>query len=123
MTGLRALATALLTGALALLAGCGSTETLHRDRTLYVALTEYRVAPQSASVRAGDLTVFVQNYGRLTHNLMISRGGALVQVTRPLSPGQSAEIALTLTPGSYLIASTILSDQALGAYGTLRVTS
>ena len=35
------------------------------------------------------------------------------------APGQSAELFATLAAGKYLMASTILSDQALGAYGTL----
>ena len=71
---------------------------------------------------AGPLTVFAHNYGRLAHNLVISRSGQPTAVTRAILPGQSAEITLTVTPGMYLMASTILSDQTLGEYGTLRVT-
>jgi hypothetical protein len=119
MAGLRAATVALLT---AMLAGCGHTEALKGTRTLDVALSEYRVAPQSSSVSAGDLTVLVHNYGRLTHNLVISRDGQAAAMTRPVAPGQTAEITLTLSRGTYLMASTMLSDQSLGAYGTLRVT-
>jgi plastocyanin len=109
--------------ALALLGGCAHTETVGNARTLYVALSEYRLTPQSVRVSAGPVTVFVHNYGRLTHNLVISRSGQVTGTTRPIWPGQSAEITLTLARGTYLMASTILSDEALGEYGTLTVTS
>jgi uncharacterized cupredoxin-like copper-binding protein len=130
MPGLRASKLAPALATLVLLSGCGHTEAVGSDRTLYVALSEYRVTPQSVRVSAGPLTVFVHNYGRLTHNLVITLNGQATGTTRPATgttrpiwPGQSAEITLTLTPGTYLMASTILSDQALGQYGTLTVTS
>jgi hypothetical protein len=63
----------------------------------------------------------VHNYGRLTHDLVITRDGQQTAATEPLAPGQTADLVTTLSPGQYLMSSTILSDQALGAYGTLRV--
>jgi hypothetical protein len=114
---LTSLALAPLTG------GCGDTEQIGSDRTLHLALREYRVNPQSVRVSAGALTIFVQNFGRLTHNLVVSLNGQSAGSTKPIAPGQSAELLLTLTPGRYLMASTILSDEALGEYGTLTVTS
>jgi hypothetical protein len=103
--------------------GCGHTQRVGSDRTLSVALTEYHLNPQSAQASAGPLTIVVRNYGRLTHNLVISLNGQPAGSTRPLAPGQSAAITLNLTRGSYQMSSTILSDQALGADGTLTVTS
>lgn len=122
MTGLRKPLCAAVTLLLTAVAGCGHTQGLHGSRTLYVGLTEYRLLPQSVLVTAGPLTVFAHNYGRLAHNLVISRSGQPTAATRAILPGQSAEITLTVTPGMYLMASTILSDQTLGEYGTLRVT-
>ena len=119
----RAPIAALAAVLLSLAAGCGQTETIRHARTLFVALTEYRLAPQSVQVSRGPLTIFVHNYGRVTHNLVISRDGQPQASTRPIWPGQTAELTLTLTPGSYLMASTILSDQTLGQYGTLRVSA
>ena len=43
--------------------------------------------------------------------------------TKPIPPGQSALLTLSLTPGTYMMSSTLLSDEALGEYGTLTVTS
>jgi plastocyanin len=122
MPGLHTSKLALAAAALCLLAGCSRTLVLSGNRTLRVALSEYRVNPQNVRVSAGELIIYVVNYGRLTHNLVITHGSQTTDSTTPLPPGQSAELALDLTPGKYLMVSTILSDQTLGAYGTLTVT-
>lgn len=105
-----------------LLAGCGRTARVGVNRTFQVALTEYHVSPQRVRAPAGTLTIFVHNYGRLSHNLVISSGGHSDASTQPIPPGETSELLATLAPGNYLMSSTILSDQALGAYGTLIVT-
>jgi hypothetical protein len=107
----------------AVLAGCGHTVAVGPGRTLRLALTEYRVVPQSVVAEPGDLTVIVVNSGRLTHNLTITIGGTVVGQTPPIAPGTSSELLLNLSRGSYVMASTLLSDQALGTYGTLKVGS
>jgi hypothetical protein len=118
------LALAVVSLALASLAGgCGHTQRVGSDRTLSVGLTEYHLNPQSVRVSAGPLTVLAHNYGRLTHNLVITLKGQSVGATKPIGPGQSAVLTLALAPGTYLMASTILSDQSLGEYGTLKVSS
>lgn len=101
--------------------GCGSTVTVGSDQTLRIALSEYRVTPQNVEAGAGQLTIFAHNYGRLTHDLVISLNGQSLASTAPIAPGQTAELDTTLPPGTYEMASTILSDEALGAYGTLDV--
>jgi len=88
---------------------------------LHVALSEYRVTPQQVNSAAGTLTIFVHNHGRLNHSLAISLNGVSAASTQPIRPGQSAVLIATLAPGRYLMASTVLSDQALGAYGSLTV--
>jgi hypothetical protein len=105
------------------LAGCGATTRVSAKRTFQVALTEYRVTPQRVRAPSGTLTIFVHNYGRLTHNLVISLNGRPEFSTQPIPPGETSELVATLVPGHYLISSTILSDQALGAYGTLIITA
>jgi hypothetical protein len=113
----------LLAVALASLAvgACGRTTTIRSGRTLQIALNEYRVTPQDVRAQTGLLTIFVHNYGRLTHDLVISLDGQTEATTEPIAPGQTAELDAALGPGRYLMASSILSDQALGAYGTLIV--
>lgn len=113
----------LLAVALASLAvaACGRTTTVGSGRTLQIALNEYRVAPQDVRAQTGLLTIYVHNYGRLTHDLVISLNGSTEAATKPIAPGQTEELDAALGPGHYLMASSILSDQALGAYGTLIV--
>ncbi len=123
MPGLRASLLAVAAASSAVLAGCGHTHVVGGDRTLRLGLTEYRLVPQDVRVSAGALTIFVRNYGRLTHNLVVSLNGREQAATGPIWPGGSAELTLALSPGRYLMASTILSDQTLGEYGTLTVTS
>lgn len=102
-------------------AGCGSTARVVANRSIEVGLTEYRVTPQRIEAPAGQLSIYVRNLGRLTHNLAVMSGSDSVEVTKPIPPGQSSWLFLYLAPGSYTLASTLFSDQALGAYGTLVV--
>jgi hypothetical protein len=101
--------------------GCGRTTSVGTGHTLQVALNEYRVTPQDVRAPTGLLTISVHNYGRLTHDLVITLNGQTEAATKPIAPGQTEELDAALGPGHYLMASSILSDQALGAYGTLIV--
>jgi hypothetical protein len=112
---------ALATGLLALLSGCSHTATPAADRSLHVALNEYRLNPSSVQAHSGLLTIYVRNYGELTHNLVISQNGVTTGATKAIWPGQSAVLSLDLAAGKYLMSSTMQSDPALGLYGTLTV--
>jgi hypothetical protein len=103
------------------LAGCGHTVSVGPSRTLRIAVTEYRVIPQSVRSQPGQLTLVVENDGRLAHTLAISSHGNVLGQTPPLLPGATAALVLSLRPGSYVMSSTLFSDQALGTYGTLTV--
>lgn len=103
------------------LVGCGHVARVGSGATLQIALNEYRVTPQDVRAGAGLLTIVVHNDGRLTHDLVLTRDGRQTSATEPLAPGQTTVLVATVTPGRYLMASTILSDEALGAYGTLDV--
>jgi hypothetical protein len=102
---------------------CGHTRRVGNDRTLELGVTEYRVIPQSVRVKAGFLTILVHNYGRTTHNLIVSLNGISAGATKPIFPGDTATLTLILIPGKYVMESNLISDQALGAYGTLVATS
>ena len=130
-------------GAAVGLAACGHSVTV-TQRRLGVALSEYRVRPDHIVASPGPLTVTLENVGRLTHNLVISRDTATTTVRTVVSatatrtetgtttvaarsgdiaPGATSTLTVGLTPGRYRIDSTVDSDQALGAEGTLTVTS
>jgi hypothetical protein len=120
MSGLRA-PLAVIAIAAAILCGCGHTTAIGSHRVLQVTVTEYRITPQDIRGRAGPLTIFVHNFGRLSHNLSISLDGQPEGSTQPIPPGETTELSITLPAGTYQMASTILSDQALGTYGTLKL--
>lgn len=117
----RQLALAAAVALVAPVAGCAQTHLIGVHRTLYVALTEYRLSPQRVQGRAGRLTIIVRNDGVLTHNLAVTNGSRTVGSTHPIAPGHRARLTLTLNRGTYVMASTMLSDRDLGLYGTLIV--
>ncbi len=102
-------------------AGCGHTAVVGPDRMLHVSLSEYRINPQSVHAPAGRLDITVRNYGRRTHNLVLTLDGQAEASTKPLWPGGAQQLAVWLAPGTYQMYSTILDDVTLGAYGTLVV--
>jgi hypothetical protein len=110
----------------AMLAGCAGTQTVGSDRTLQVGVTEYRVSPSSVRVSPGPLTIIVHNYGRLTHDLVITQGGPQggpkEAFAGNISPGRTAEMSVDLPKGRYTMASSVISDEALGAYASLTVS-
>lgn len=110
------------TVAACLLAGCGTVTRVGADRTLDVALSEYRINPRASTVSAGVLTLIVRNYGRLTHNLVVAENGLQDGATPSIPPGGEATIVIVVSPGRYTLSSTILQDADLGARGTLTVT-
>ena len=115
---LRIVIASMVAGAVA---GCGNTAVVGPHRALHVALSEYRINPQSVRAPAGLLNIFVRNYGRRTHDLVLTLDGQAEASTKPLWPGGTQQLTLLLAPGTYQMASTILDDEALGEYGTLVV--
>ncbi len=112
-----------LPSAAGVLAGCGHPAVVGSARVLGVALIEYRINPSRARASAGRLTLVVSNFGRLTHDLVISANSRSSVRLKPLAPGHTEQVTVQLSPGSYQMASTLSSDQALGILGTLTVTS
>ena len=104
------------------LTGCQHTLQAGQDRTVSVALSEYRLAPDKVRASSGLLTVVVHNYGRLTHNLAITRNGFTAGETTPIPPGSTTQISLFLPPGSYTMVSTMFEDESLGLHGKLTIT-
>jgi hypothetical protein len=108
--------------AAAALAGCSHTVNQGSGRVLRVALTDYHLNPDRVRVPSGELTIVVRNLGVLTHNLALSRGDQSQVQTTPIPPGARAQLTVILTPGTYVLDSSLFSDRALGLYGTLIVT-
>jgi hypothetical protein len=105
------------------LAGCSHTIRVGDSRALHVAVTEYRVTPDTVRAYAGTLTLTVRNLGVRTHDLAISLDNQNVALTPDLAPGQTTTMTVNLAPGTYMLRSTITGDQALGLWGTLDVVA
>jgi plastocyanin len=102
-------------------AGCGHLHTVRPAGVLRVGLSEYRLTPANVHASPGALTVVAHNFGRLVHNLEVLRNGKLAAATRPIRPGSSARLELTVTGGTYVLASGLFQDESLGMRGTLKV--
>lgn len=105
------------------LAGCGHVVTVGNSRHLVVALTEYRVTPETVRAYSGTLTITVHNVGTRVHNLAISTAKTNEGITPDLPPGTSTTMTVDLAPGKYMMRSTIIDDQSLGLWGTLDVVA
>ena len=103
-------------------AACSHPVRIGTHRLVEVALTEYRIRPNDLVAPAGSLTFQVHNDGRLSHNLVIAYGSAVMAATQAIPPGQTGVISVVLPPGRYTISSSIASDETLGDHGTLLVT-
>lgn len=101
---------------------CGHTVVVGPQRVVRVVLTEYRMNPGRVRVSAGPLTIVVRNLGRLNHNFAVLHNEQIQAETKPLATGQRTELIIYLTPGTYVMGSTLFSDRALGLYGTLIVS-
>jgi hypothetical protein len=117
-----------------LLAGCWpisdrSGRTLRAaNHELSLTLSEYRIAPQAASVPAGRLRIVARNRGILTHNVELERGSldsserTVLAIIHTLLPGASdAVVTGPLAPGRYLLVSAVGNQTTLGMAATLVV--
>jgi uncharacterized cupredoxin-like copper-binding protein len=100
------------------------------DSTIQVRLTEYRLSPQRLIVNAGEIRLFAQNDGRLTHNLVVEEEDAeigeepeLYGRTPTLHPGElGTEVRpFRLRPGTYRLICSIGNHENLGMHGVLEV--
>jgi hypothetical protein len=105
----------------ATVSGCARSQDVGSNRMVQVGVTEYLLRPDDVNASAGPLTIIVHNYGRLTHDLVITQQGQREASTGTIWPGQTAELAVDLPKGTYTMASTVVLDQPLGAYGTLTI--
>ena len=128
---------AALALAVAMLAGPSSGDAarpLALPHTLQVGLTEWAVVPSQGLISAGTLRLYVQNYGRLAHQLEIVptdswgarlpvRHGRAVGPVVPgavvVKPGRLRSLDVYLSPGSYVLLDNIRGHYSLGAAVTI----
>ena len=84
-------------------------------------LTEFHIALSEQPTTAGTYTFVVTNGGSATHALTITGPGVTGQHTGSLSPGQSANLTVTLQNGSYDVFCPVDGHKGMGMDMTVTV--
>jgi plastocyanin len=89
-----------------------------------VSLREWSVGLSETRVAAGRVTFVAHNRGTVPHALEVE-GRGIEEETRPIAPGDSAELTLTLKPGHYEVYCPVGDDahKKLGMVAELNVTA
>jgi plastocyanin len=127
----RALALSLIVAAGALAAGCGEKKTTTTasgqapttGSALSIQEKEFSLTPASAKVsKPGAVQVSVSNGGSIPHALEVqTKSGAFR--TKPIPPGGSTVLKLSLKPGTYTWFCPIDGHRGRGMKGTLTIAA
>jgi uncharacterized cupredoxin-like copper-binding protein len=90
--------------------------------TLEATESDYRIALSSAAAHAGRVTISVRNAGQVTHDLVMDGPGVADQKTALLSPGQTAQLVVTLRAGTYDVYCDIPGHKQAGMDAKLTVS-
>ncbi len=95
-------------------AGPAAASTSTTTTTVKAVETDFHIALSKSSFKAGKYVFNAVNKGHTTHALMITGPGIKMAMTKDISPGQSATLAVTLKKGAYDIDCPIPGHKALG---------
>jgi plastocyanin len=99
-----------------------SPTTAKAGETLTLVATEYSFSPAKAKVLgAGDVTLELDNRGRVSHNLTVRRGKAELTAVPTIGSKEIKSGTLSLPPGRYQLICTINGHEKLGMRATLEV--
>jgi uncharacterized cupredoxin-like copper-binding protein len=93
--------------------GSASATTTPSANTVTASEVEFHITLSQQSFAPGKYTFKAINAGTTVHNLAIT-GPGVSAVTNALSPGQSAELTVTLQKGTYDVFCAIDDHKALG---------
>ncbi len=98
-----------------------TTTTTAKPQTTKVAVTEteFKVEAASTSLKAGQITFQAKNAGKIPHDLAIKQTG---DKTKLIQPGGTAELTVTLKPGTYELYCTVPGHEAAGMKQNITVT-
>ena len=97
-----------------------TSTTASGGETVAISETEFKLDPADPTAKAGTVDFAVTNDGTTTHNLEIE-GDGVEEVTDDIAPGDSADLAVDLQPGTYEIYCTIDSHRDQGMEGEVTV--
>jgi hypothetical protein len=97
---------------------------LHRETTVSVKLSEWKVELSSGTVPAGPVTFSITNTGSIPHGFEVE-GRGIEKETPLIQPGTSAALTLTLKPGKYEVYCPVGEDshKKLGMMADLTVVA
>jgi uncharacterized cupredoxin-like copper-binding protein len=111
-------------------------ETATSGSVVSVALTEWKLVPEQATVRPGRISFVVRNDGAMAHEFVVLRSdrhhhslkvkeGKAVETGRlgeiPLIPsGASKRLTLRVSPGKYVLLCNLLGHYQAGQFAALR---
>jgi len=87
-----------------------------------VALKDYMFMPAPVVAKAGDVVFHAHNDGLAPHNYKIRQNGKIVAETKDLKPGESEDLKVALTAGSYNAYCDEPGHEALGMSETITVS-
>jgi len=76
-----------------------------------VSETEFKITLASTNLKAGEITFEAKNDGKIPHDLAIKQTG---DKTKLIQPGGTAELKVTLKPGTYELYCTVPGHEAAG---------
>ena len=76
-----------------------------------VSETEFKITLASTNLKAGELTFEAKNDGKIPHDLAIKQTG---DKTKLIQPGGTAELKVTLKPGTYELYCTVPGHEEAG---------
>jgi plastocyanin len=88
--------------------------------TVTVTEREFRLSLSRTSASAGVTRIAVRNAGKFRHALAL-RGNGVSRRTRPVEPGKTAVLVVTLRAGTYTLWCPVPGHAAQGMRATLKV--
>jgi uncharacterized cupredoxin-like copper-binding protein len=96
-----------------------TTEAKPEATTVDVKETEFKIALTPTELKAGKITFKVTNAGKIPHDLAVKETG---DKTELIPAGGSAELTVTLKPGTYELLCTVPGHEAAGMKLSITVT-
>ena len=79
--------------------------------TIQVSETEFKITLPSTKLKAGKITFHVKNDGKIEHDLAIK---GMSEKTKLIAPGETADLTVTLKPGTYELYCSVPGHEAAG---------
>ena len=112
----------MIRAALVFVTACAVLQPHSAPGRLGVSATEFHLTLSRASVKAGRVTIQLQNEGEDVHDLRLRRIGGTRTYSFPVtSPGGRSTVTVRMLPGRYRLWCSLANHAQLGMRAVLRV--